>query len=42
LLIACDATHAEAAVRRIAEDGYAYARMIGYVEHGPSEVKILD
>jgi selenide,water dikinase len=42
LLIACDATHADAIVRQIVEDGYSYARMIGYVEQGPPEVKILD
>jgi selenide,water dikinase len=42
LLIACDATQAEGIARRIVEDGYSYARMIGYVEQGPPEVKILD
>jgi selenide,water dikinase len=42
LLIACDATHAEAILRRIIEDGYPYASMIGYVERGEPSVRILD
>ena len=42
LLIACDATPAEAMVRRIADDGYPYARVIGYVEQGEPAVKVLD
>lgn len=41
LLIACDAIHADATVRRIVDDGYSYARIIGRVEHGGPAVKML-
>jgi selenide,water dikinase len=42
LLIACDAAPAEAMVRRIVDDGYPCARIIGYVEQGEPAVKVLD
>src|SRR6201991_722492 len=42
LLIACDAAQAEAIARRIVEDGYPFARMIGYVERGEPAVRMLD
>ena len=42
LLIACDATEAEGIRRRIVEDGYSYASVIGHVEQGSPEVKIRD
>jgi selenide,water dikinase len=42
LLIACDAAHAEAIVRRIVDDGYPFARIIGRVEQGPPAVKLAD
>ena len=42
LLIACDATQAEAIVRRIVDDGYPHARIVGHVEQGEPAVNILD
>jgi selenide,water dikinase len=40
LLIACDATHAEAIVQRIVEDGYPFAHIIGNVEQGLPTIKV--
>lgn len=40
LLIACDATHAEAIVQRIVEDGYPFARIIGHAEQGLPTVTV--
>jgi selenide,water dikinase len=42
LLIACDAAEAETTVRRIVDDGYPYARVIGSVEQGNAAVEVLD
>ena len=42
LLIACDAAQAEPIARRIVDDGYPFARMIGHVERGEPAVKIVD
>jgi selenide,water dikinase len=42
LLIACDPTQADAILRRIVDDGYPFARMIGHVERGEPAVKMLD
>jgi selenide,water dikinase len=42
LLIAYDAAEAETTVRRIVDDGYPYARVIGSVEQGNAAVRVLD
>jgi selenide,water dikinase len=42
LLIACDAAHAEAIARRIVDDGYPFARIIGRVGSGAPLVKLAD
>jgi selenide,water dikinase len=42
LLIACDAAQAEAIARRIVEEGYPFARIIGHVEKGEPAVKMSD
>jgi selenide, water dikinase len=42
LLIACDAADAEAIARRIVDDGYPFARVIGHVEPGEPAVKMSD
>jgi selenide,water dikinase len=40
LLIACEAAQSEAIVRRIVDDGYPFARIIGRVESGAPLVKL--
>ena len=40
LLIACDAAEATAVVRRIVDEGYPFARIIGRVEHGLPVVRV--
>jgi selenide,water dikinase len=42
LLIACDPLQAEAIARRIVDDGYPFARIIGHVEQGVPAVRMLD
>jgi selenide,water dikinase len=42
LLIACDAAQAEAIARRIVEEGYPFARIVGHVEKGEPAVKMSD
>ena len=42
LLIACEAAQAEAVARRIVEDGYPVARIVGHVEQGEPAAKMLD
>ena len=42
LLIACDASHAEAIVQGIVDDGYGYARIIGRIEAGEAAVRMND
>ena len=41
LLIACDATHADAILQRVVNEGYSYASIVGFVEQGEPAVKIL-
>jgi selenide,water dikinase len=42
LLIACEAAQSEAIVRRIVDDGYPFARIIGRVESGAPLVRLAD
>jgi selenide, water dikinase len=42
LLISCDPSRAEEIVQLIVNDGYPFARIVGYVEQGEPIVKVMD